>query len=227
MTIRLAMLGDAIAAGRGASRRTETAGARLARLLRDQGLTVTTRVFAVPGARSDSLADQVDQARRWRPDVAVVIVGANDLIHHRPAPRAAAELRDAVRRLRQLGAEVVVAPAPDLSALPDVPWTARPVLRSASMLLRDSQVIAALAEGAYVADRDHATARAFADDPSLYCEDRFHPSSPGYALIAEALMPAVSASLTARAARTVGGSSTSLGGGAPRARRTPTEHGAR
>ncbi|WP_457112442.1 SGNH/GDSL hydrolase family protein [Marmoricola sp. URHA0025 HA25] len=201
MTIRLAMLGDSIAAGRGASRRTETAGARLAHRLRDEGATVTTRVFAAPGARSSMLADQADRAAGWRPSVAVVVIGANDLLHHTNAGRAARQLGDAVRRLREAGAEVVVAPAPDLSALPDTPLGLVPVLRSASMLLRDSQIIAARTAGAHVADRDHGTARAFAADRSLFCGDRFHPSSAGYAVIAEALYPAVATALAAREER--------------------------
>jgi lysophospholipase L1-like esterase len=198
MTIRLAMLGDSIAVGRGAARRTETAGARLAGRLRDSGETVTTRVFASPGARSTSLGAQVEQAAAWRPQVAVIIIGANDLIHRAHVGRAARQLGDAVRRLREVGAEVVVAPAPDLSSLPDTPPGLRPVLRTASMLLRDSQIIAARAAGAHVADRDHATARSFAADPSLFCADRFHPSSAGYAVIADALYPAVTAALDAR-----------------------------
>jgi lysophospholipase L1-like esterase len=198
MVLRLAMLGDSMAAGRGASRRTETPAARLADHLRADGLTVTTRVFAVSGARSSALAGQVDAAAAWRPHVAVVVIGANDLIHHTRAGRAARDLGEAVRRLRDAGAEVVVAPAPDLSALPDTPLGLKPVLRSASMLLRDCQIGAAKAAGAHVADRDHATAAVFAADRSLFCDDRFHPSSAGYAVIAEALRPAVAAALQAR-----------------------------
>lgn len=191
------MIGDSMAAGSGAARRTETAGARLARLLRDEGHTVTTRVFAVPGARSAELAGQVDRATGWRPHLAVIVVGANDLIHHTRATHAARHLADAVRRLRDAGAEAVVAPAPDLSALPDLPPGLKPVVRSASMLLRDCQIAAAIAAGAHVADRDHATAAAFAADEALFSSDRFHPSGAGYAVIADALYPAVSAALEA------------------------------
>jgi lysophospholipase L1-like esterase len=202
MTLRLAMLGDSVAAGRGASRRTETPGARLSQRLREDGMTVTTRVFAVPGARSSALGDQVEQAARWRPQVAVIVIGANDLLHHTHAGRAALQLGDAVRRLRESGTEVVVAPAPDLSAVPDTPAGLVPVLRAASMLLRDSQIIAARAAGAHVADRDHGTSRAFGADRSLFCADRFHPSSAGYAVIADALYPAVRAALASRTDRT-------------------------
>lgn len=192
------MLGDSIAAGRGATRRTDTPAARLAHRLRDDGRTVTTRVFAVPGARSAGLAEQVDLAAGWRPQLTVVVVGAHDLVHRTRATEAARHLADAVRRLRDVGSETVVAPAPDLSALPDVPPGLRPVLRSASMLLRDCQIAAAVAAGAHVADRDHATAVAFAADHALFSSDRFHPSGAGYAVIADALLPAVTTALRDR-----------------------------
>jgi lysophospholipase L1-like esterase len=195
MILRLAFLGDSMAAGRGAARRTEAPGALLSDRLRDVGWTVTTQVLAVSGARSADLAGQVDQARGWRPHVAVVIIGANDLIHRTRAGDAARDLGDAVRRLREVGCEVVVAPAPDLSALPDTPAGLRPVLRAASMLLRDRQILAARAAGAHVADCDHATAEAFAADRSLFSPDRFHPSSAGYAVITDALLPAVTQAL--------------------------------
>jgi lysophospholipase L1-like esterase len=201
MALRLALLGDSIAAGRGASRRTDTPAARLADRLRADGHAVTTRVFAAPGARSSALADQVGLSVGWRPQIAVVVIGANDLIHHTRAAHAAQHLGDAVRRLRGVGAEVVVAPAPDLSALPDTPAGLKPVLHSASMLLRDTQIVAARAAGAHVADRDHATAAAFAADRTLFSADRFHPSSAGYEVITDALYPVVAEAIRARGDR--------------------------
>lgn len=195
MALRLALLGDSMAAGRGADGPAHTPGALLAARFRDDGVELTTRVFAVPGARSALLSAQVDRALRWRPEVAVVVVGANDLLHHTRARRAAHDLAGAVRRLRDAGAEVVVAPAPDLSALPDTPAGLKPVLWTASMLLRDCQIVAATAAGAHVADRDHATSAVFAGDRRLFAEDRFHPSSAGYEVIVAALAPEVAAAI--------------------------------
>jgi lysophospholipase L1-like esterase len=51
--------------------------------------------------------------------------------------------------------------------------------------------VVATERGARVADADGATARAFGADPRLFSADRFHPSSAGYAVIAEALRPEV------------------------------------
>jgi hypothetical protein len=92
--------------------------------------------------------------------------------------------------------EVVVAPAPDLSAVPQVPPGLRGVLQAAATQLRDHQIAGTTAAGGHVADGDGTTSRAFATDPALFSGDRFHPSSRGYAVIAEALLPEVYAATT-------------------------------
>ena len=193
MTLRLALLGDSIAYGVGAASRDDALAARLAADLEQDGVAVSTRVFAAPGARSADLAAQVARAEGWRPDVAVVVVGANDLTRLVPVEPAAAALRVAVRRLHAAGARVVLAPAPDLSVVPHVPPVLRPVVRQASRALRQAQAGAVLAEGGRVAVPDAATSRAFAADPALFSGDRFHPSSRGYGVIAASLAPAVRA----------------------------------
>lgn len=191
MRLTLAVLGDSIAYGQGATRPADTVGSRLAADLAGSGTPTEVRVFAVPGARSDSLAGQVRAATAWSCDVALIIVGANDLTHFVPAQQAADQLGQAVRALRAAGTQVVVCPAPDLSVLPWVPEQVRAMVRAGSTLLRRAQTRAALAEGARVADVEDSTSARFAADAGLFCADRFHPSSAGYALIAAALAPAV------------------------------------
>jgi lysophospholipase L1-like esterase len=189
MKMRLAVLGDSIAWGQGATRERDRLASRLTEGLTMRGFDVEARVFAVPGARSSDLAAQVGRASAWKPALAVVVIGANDLTHLAPADQAAQELAKAVRRLRVVGAEVVVAPAPDLSAVPHVPVALRTVVRAAGELLRQRQVTAVLAEGGRIADPDQRASRAFAADSSLFSADRFHPSSAGYAVIADTLIP--------------------------------------
>ncbi|CAA9374783.1 SGNH/GDSL hydrolase family protein [uncultured Nocardioides sp.] len=191
MTLRLAVLGDSIAYGQGAARPEDTPARRLVDALGRRGTEAEARVFAVPGARSAALAGQVQRAIGWRPDVAVVVVGANDLTHRVPVADVGRHLADAVRRLREAGVQVVVAPAPDLSVVPHVPAPLRAVVRAASAAVRARQVDVVVAEGGVVADGDEGTARAFAADPSLFSGDDFHPSSAGYEVIADALLPAV------------------------------------
>jgi lysophospholipase L1-like esterase len=190
-TLRLAVLGDSIAYGTGATRVADTLGPRLVATLEAADVRVEHRVFAVPGAVSADLAAQVERARAWRPQLVVVVIGANDLTRLVPPERAAAALGSAVRTLHAAGAQVVLAPAPDLSIVPHVPPFLREVVRAGSAVMRSAQVRVVRAEGGLVADADGATSAAFAADPRLFSADRFHPSSAGYAVIADALAPVV------------------------------------
>src|SRR5664279_6598695 len=126
--LRLVMLGDSGAAGFGAETPAETPGALLAGVLAEAGRSVTLEVLAVTGARSADLDGQITLAladRRARPDMAVVLIGANDVTHWNPPRRAAADLTAAVTRLRGAGVRVVVATCPDLGALGFVPQPLR------------------------------------------------------------------------------------------------------
>ena len=189
--MRLAVLGDSIAYGVGADHPSHTLAHRIRAALADRGVDVEPEVFARSGARSADLAAQVRRAVAWGPHLALVVIGANDLTHFVPHDQATEQLRAAVRELRAHGTEVVVAPAPDLSTVPHVPPLMRPVVRAGSLALRSAQVRAVSQEGGRVADATGHTSAAFGRDPALFSRDRFHPSSAGYAVIAEALVPAV------------------------------------
>jgi lysophospholipase L1-like esterase len=144
MTTRLAVLGDSIAYGVGADHPSHTLAHRLRSALVGHGITVEPAVFARSGARSADLASQVRRATEWGPHVAVIVIGANDLTHFVPHEEAAAQLRAAVRGLRERDIEVVVAPAPDLSMVPHVPPMMRPAVQADSLALRTAQARAVL-----------------------------------------------------------------------------------
>jgi lysophospholipase L1-like esterase len=189
--LSLVVLGDSLAYGTGALRREDSLGPRLATRLTEEGFDVDLSVVAVPRAESADLPAQVRRAAALRPDLAVLVVGANDLARFVPPARACGFLTHAVEALRSAGAEVVVVPAPDMSAVPWIPEVFRGVVSAASGLLQRAQADAAAAAGARVAHVSQAIAAAFAADPRLFAGDRFHPSSAGYARIAEVLAPAV------------------------------------
>ena len=185
------MFGDSLAYGTGAGRLRDGPGARLAEVLRESGRRVDLHVLAVPGACSADLAAQVRRAVPLEPELALVVVGANDLARLVPPDRAAATLGGAVATLRRGGASVVVATAPDLSSVPGVPAGMRALVRAASTELQRHQAVVAEAAGAIVAPVAAELAQAFATEPALYSADRYHPSSAGYARIAAALAPHV------------------------------------
>ena len=126
-----------------------------------------------------------------RPDLAVVVVGANDLARFVPADRAVAFLAGALRDLRALGTDVVLVPAPDMSMVPFVPAAFRPAVQTACRVLQREQAAVAESAGCTVATVAAEVAGAFGSDPALFSPDRFHPSSAGYARIAAALAPVV------------------------------------
>ncbi len=187
--LRLVVLGDSIAYGTGADRVVDTVGSRLAQVLQHDGYEVDLHVLAVPGATSRNLAAQVQRAVSLSPDLALIIVGANDLTRMVPPVQAAAALGQAVSAVRAAGAQVVVVPAPDFADFPAVPPAFRPLVHQACLMLQGQQTAVTEAAGGVVAPVSAELARAFATDPRLYSRDRFHPSSTGYARIADAVVP--------------------------------------
>jgi lysophospholipase L1-like esterase len=195
--LRLLVLGDSIAYGTGARHPEDTLGRRLAAALTDDGFDVDLHVRAVPGAVSADLPRQARAAADVAADLALVVIGANDLTRLVPPERAAASLDEALRVLRVAGTDAVLVPAPDMSSVPFVPPAFRPLVRAACARLRQRQVAVAAATGATVVAVADVN-RAFGTDPALFATDRFHPSSAGYARIAAALAPAVVAAARAR-----------------------------
>jgi lysophospholipase L1-like esterase len=187
--MRFLVLGDSLAFGTGAASAQHTLGARLTRTLTDAGSTVELHVVAVPGATSLDLAAQVRRAAAIDADLALLVVGANDLTRQVPPAQASAALGAAVRELRGRGTEVLVVPTPDLSSVAWVPPAFRAVVAGFCDRLRAGQTLAAEAAGGVVVPVAPELAARFATDPSLFSGDRFHPSSAGYALVADALAP--------------------------------------
>lgn len=192
--LRLAMLGDSTAAGTGVTRVEETVAGRLAQAIGDTGRFVTLDGLGVSGSRASDLATQVSRALVHPPDVAVILVGANDATHGSRLALVQEDVADAVRRLREAGAAVVVGSCPDMGAatayLPPlrqvVAWHGRRV----GAAIRE----AAAGEGAATVDIGGETGQAFRSDRKRYLSsDEFHPSADGYALWAESLADEVRA----------------------------------
>ena len=195
--LRLAVLGDSTAAGYGVHKPEETPGALLAQaLVAHTGRPVLLRSQARVGACSDRLEEQVDglleDGIEDAPQLAAIMIGANDVTHRMPAREAARQLGEAVARLRAAGCEVVVGTCPDLGTIrpvqPPLRWLARRWSRQLALL----QGRAVTAAGGSSVPTAALLGREFAARADqLFGPDRFHPSVEGYQMAMAALLPSL------------------------------------
>jgi lysophospholipase L1-like esterase len=191
--LRLCMIGDSSAAGLGVHEPEHTPGAMLATGLAEAaGRPVRLTNVAFTGAQSASLEAQVDEALAADPDVAVVMVGAND-VTHRVRPSTSVRLLDmAVRRLCGAGVQVVVGTCPDLGTVEPIAQPLRYIARRWSRQLAAAQTIAVVEAGARTVSLGDILGPEFAAAPSeMFGPDRFHPSVAGYRACAMSLLPSV------------------------------------
>jgi lysophospholipase L1-like esterase len=137
---------------------------------------------------------------KYRPDIAVVIVGGNDVIHRVPLTDSVTSLVAVIHDLQLRGASVVVGTCPDLGAVGPVKRPLKSYLSHNSKGLAAAQAEAALDSGARVVSLAKAVGPYFADNPDeMFSIDQFHPSELGYKRTAEALLPSLLAALGVRA----------------------------
>lgn len=195
--LKVALIGDSSAAGYGVGQVVETPGANLASSLAARAdRRVYLRSFAVVGAQSKDLAAQVEQALPIEPDVAVILIGANDVTHTVRPSQSVAFLSEAVRRLLGAGVAVVVGTCPDLGTIKPINPPLKQVARNWSRRLAAAQSIAVVEAGGRTVSLGSILGPEFAAAPALlFGPDQFHPSAEGYASLAAVLLPSVMAAL--------------------------------
>lgn len=190
--LRLVLLGDSSAAGLGCVLPAETPGALLAGgVARDLRRRVELEVMAVVGARSADLDVQVVRALARPLDMAVIMIGANDVTHRVPRGDAARDLGRAVRSLRAAGAVVVVGTCPDLGVVQPLLQPLRSAAQIWSRRLAAAQAVAVVEDDGIAVSLGSLLGEEFARSPNLWSEDRFHPSAEGYRRLADALLPSL------------------------------------
>jgi lysophospholipase L1-like esterase len=190
----LLLLGDSIAAGLGADRPKHTLGAQLAkRLAKSARRTVRLRTAALVGSESSMLRAQLaGLPAGYHADVAVIVVGGNDVTHRVRPSESVRHLREAVETLVDAGSAVVVGTCPDLGALTAVPQPLRSLARLASRQLAAAQHDVVVGLGGHVVPLAEVVGPFFLAQPDrMFAVDRFHPSSAGYRRTAKAMLPSV------------------------------------
>ena len=195
--LNMVILGDSTAAGYGVHRPRETPGALFATgVSRRLRRPVRLHRLAIVGAMSAGLPYQVDAALEYDPDIALIMIGGNDVTHVAGFGAAAKHLGDAVRRLRAAGCKVVVGTCPDIGAIAPIKPPLRWLARRWSRQLAAAQTMAVVAAGGSTVSIGDLLGRQFEADPArMFGSDRFHPSVEGYARAAAVMMPTLMAVL--------------------------------
>jgi lysophospholipase L1-like esterase len=193
--LHLMVFGDSTATGYGCSDAEEVPGVLLSRGLAaqsDERIRLSTK--AIVGASSKGLQGQVDAmfVAGPPPDAAVIMIGANDITALNGIPQSARRLGDAVKRLRASGAVVIVGTCPDFGSITAIPQPLRWVTRNLGLRLARAQAGAVRAAGGVPVPFADLLAPEFYQAPhELFSDDMYHPSSAGYALAAQQLLPAL------------------------------------
>ena len=195
--LRMVVLGDSSAAGFGVHRGRQTPGALVATgLSRRLDRPVELRNLAVVGATSARMLHQVDDALEFSPQLAMILIGANDVTHRAGQAAAVRHLADSVRRLRDAGCHVVVGTCPDLGAVQPIRPPLRWLVRGWSRQLAAAQTVAVVEAGGRTVSLGNLLGPTFAAQPHrMFARDRFHPSAEGYALAASVLLPTMVAAM--------------------------------
>jgi lysophospholipase L1-like esterase len=191
--IRLALLGDSLAAGLGADGPAQLPGAILAQgLATNSGRPVHVSTLAVCGCTSRRLGRQVDAALVDPPHVAIIMIGANDVTRRISPWESARLLGEAVSRLGAAGTVVVVGTCPDLGTIRPIPQPLRAIAHTSSLTLARLQRDAVCRAGGVAVPLARLLAQDFLTQPeALFSRDQYHPSSAGYRTACTVLLPAL------------------------------------
>jgi lysophospholipase L1-like esterase len=193
--VRLLVLGDSLAAGMGADRAQQTVGAIIANGVSAlSGRPVRLTNVAVIGAESSCLDMQMAIAMDEvpDPDVAVILIGANDVTHRIDKSIAVRHLEQTVRALCAIDCQVIVGTCPDLGTIEPVAQPLRLLARRWSRDLAAAQTVAVVEAGGRTVSLGDLLGPEFAGrSHEMFSHDRFHPSPAGYARVASVILPSV------------------------------------
>ncbi len=188
--LRFAVIGDSLAAGLGAETADGVPGVMLARGLAEElGQPVDVTTYAIVGATTKDMTDQVDQALVEPPDVVLIVVGGNDVTTKMSIGASAKLLGAEVARLREVGAGVVVGTCPDLLPIQPIRVPLRWIASGWSRLLARAQDRAVRKAGGLTVPLGEVVSPEFLVRPDeLFSQDRFHPNGVGYSIAKLALL---------------------------------------
>lgn len=179
--LRIVVVGDSSVTAPGVSGPDEIWVTRVCQRLSERW-HVILESLAVGGSKAaDVIADQLDEAVAFQPDVVFVSVGANDTLRGVRAGRFAAELDHIVDSLTATGATIVQSGVGVMGTIPRLhpPLSTLMTTRSARFDRIHREVAAR--HGTHVIDQRSDDPALWHRDRSLWAADYFHVSAAGHA----------------------------------------------
>ena len=183
--LRLLILGDSSAAGVGVAQQSQAlVGYLPPALARQAGVRVQWRLVAQSGVTSAQCLERLRSSAPFDADVAVVVLGVNDVVDQVPSRSAVAARESIANRLRNGHgvAHVVFAPLPPVQQFPALPQPLRWVAGQDAKRHDD-----AVAEWARTRDDVSHVPIDLPLNRELMAGDGFHPGEPVYRICGTAL----------------------------------------
>ncbi len=196
--LALAVLGDSLAYGLGASARETGMAHRLHSQLREERPASSLFNFAIPhSTMADVLRHQVPQLRRISADVVLVIAGANDLRYTRDVLVITRRFRGLLAAIHAAApsAQVVAGGMPDVTRTVGVPRLLKAPIQRLCARLNDRMREIANVRGDGFIDMFEFTSAPLYAGMEYLCDDGYHPNDFGYAEIAQRAYPQIRAAV--------------------------------
>jgi lysophospholipase L1-like esterase len=191
--LRVVVLGDSSVTAPGVEPLDAAWPRRIARYLA-RSYHVELLSVAVGGSKTrDVIANQLQPAIAFNPDIAFVSVGANDALRVTPLSRFEREYRQIVAQLDHHVAGVAVSGVGDLGSIPRLPALARSIIRIRGRSF-DKAIRRTVADHPHVVKTNTWSPgwQEFLTNPDdVFAGDLFHASAYGHRIYTNAALPAV------------------------------------
>lgn len=144
---------------------------------------VTWTNTAISGSRAAGVRyKQLPRALRFRPDVVLIAVGANDVTHFTAYAKVEKHLAAIIDmlRLHNPRVKIVLTGSPDMGSIPRFPRPVRWLAAWRTRRLNEAVVKLANREQVNFAPIAAKTGPYFRKHPEMFAADKFHPNTLGY-----------------------------------------------
>lgn len=182
--LKFVVMGDSTSIGQGTEYEHSYAYAAAQHLSKNYQVSLLN--VGVSGARTKDVADnQLPKALKQKSDIVLIAIGANDVTHLTSLSSVKSSFMRTIDGLRTDNPDVkiVITGSPAMGSVARFPWPIKQLagLR-AKQLNNDVFMPAARDDNLVFAPVAEKTGPAFRADPTLFAQDKFHPSTRGYAL---------------------------------------------